>query len=97
MAVQALSIISPGPLAGVIGIFGFLAVLGWVGWPFGPTLTRTVSPRQPEAIGRAATLGSHAMRHSSPSATLRARSRPSFVLIDPALAATARGQWDPEA
>ena len=31
---------SPGPLAGVIGVFGFLAVVAWVGWRFGPTLTR---------------------------------------------------------
>jgi hypothetical protein len=33
-------IASPGPLAGVIGVLGFLAVFAWVGWRLGPTLTR---------------------------------------------------------
>ncbi len=31
---------SPGPLAGVISIAGFLAVVAWVAWRFGPTLSR---------------------------------------------------------
>ena len=31
---------SPGPLAGVIGVVGFLAVVAWGGWRFGPTLAR---------------------------------------------------------
>jgi len=31
---------SPGPLAGVIDISGFLAVVAWIGWRFGPTLAR---------------------------------------------------------
>jgi len=31
---------SPGPLAGVIDLFGFLAVVAWIGWRFGPTLAR---------------------------------------------------------
>ncbi len=34
------TIASPGPLAGVIGVFGFVAVVAWVGWRFGPTRTR---------------------------------------------------------
>jgi hypothetical protein len=33
-------IASPGPLAGAIGVLGFLAVVAWVGWRFGPTLAR---------------------------------------------------------
>jgi len=31
---------TPGPLACVICVLGFLAVVGWVGWRFGPTLAR---------------------------------------------------------
>jgi hypothetical protein len=31
---------STGPLAGVIGVLGFLTVLAWIGWRFGPTLAR---------------------------------------------------------
>ena len=31
---------SAGPLAGMIGVLGFLAVVAWVGWRFGPTLAR---------------------------------------------------------
>ena len=33
-------IASTSPLAGVIGIVGFFAVVAWVGWRFGPTLSR---------------------------------------------------------
>jgi len=29
-----------GPLAGVICVLGLLAVLAWIAWRFGPTLTR---------------------------------------------------------
>jgi hypothetical protein len=36
----AVLIASPGPLAGVIGVLGVLAAAAWVGWRFGPTLTR---------------------------------------------------------
>ncbi|MGA2321551.1 MAG: hypothetical protein ABSG95_12555 [Solirubrobacteraceae bacterium] len=31
---------SPGPLAGAIGVLGFLTMVAWIGWRFGPTLTR---------------------------------------------------------
>jgi hypothetical protein len=34
------SFASAGPLAGAIGILGFLIVGAWVAWRFGPTLTR---------------------------------------------------------
>jgi hypothetical protein len=33
-------IASPGPLAGVIGVIGFLTAAAWIGWRFGPTVTR---------------------------------------------------------
>jgi hypothetical protein len=36
----AVPMASPGPLAGVIGVVGFLAVVAWFGWRFGPTLAR---------------------------------------------------------
>lgn len=36
----AVPIASPGPLVAVIGVLGFLAVVTWVAWRFGPTLTR---------------------------------------------------------
>ena len=36
----AVPLASPGPLADVICIAGFLAAVAWVGWRFGPTLTR---------------------------------------------------------
>ena len=35
-----LPVASAGPLAGVISVLGFLAGVAWVGWRFGPTLTR---------------------------------------------------------
>ena len=31
---------SRGPLAGVIAVLGFVAVVAWIGWRFGPTLAR---------------------------------------------------------
>jgi hypothetical protein len=36
----ALPVASPGPLAGAIGVLGVLSAVLWVGWRFGPTLTR---------------------------------------------------------
>jgi hypothetical protein len=35
-----LPLASPGALASSIFVVGFLAVVAWVGWRFGPTLTR---------------------------------------------------------
>lgn len=39
----AVPIASPGPLAGVIGILGFLVVVAWIAWRFGPTLSRVIA------------------------------------------------------
>jgi hypothetical protein len=36
----AVPIASPGPLAGVISVFGLLATFAWIVWRFGPTLLR---------------------------------------------------------
>jgi hypothetical protein len=36
----AVPVASPGPLAGVISLFGLLAVFAWIAWRFGPTLLR---------------------------------------------------------
>jgi hypothetical protein len=36
----AVPIASPGPLADVIGVLGFLGVAAWLGWRLGPTLAR---------------------------------------------------------
>jgi hypothetical protein len=36
----AVPMASSGPLARVVGVFGFLSVVAWVGWRFGPTLAR---------------------------------------------------------
>ena len=41
-AYAAVPIASPGPLAGAIGVLGFLAAAAWVGWRFGPTLIRVI-------------------------------------------------------
>jgi hypothetical protein len=36
----ALLIASPGPLAGLISVFGLLAAFAWIAWRFGPILLR---------------------------------------------------------